>query len=358
VITQSQITKIQDPLLDWYKENSRDLPWRQTSDPYAIWVSEVMLQQTRVETVIPYYQRWLEEFPTLEDLADAEEDQVLKIWEGLGYYSRARNLLSAARIIVEKHAGKLPGDLAALQELPGIGRYTAGAVLSIAFNQPAPILDGNLRRVFTRYFDIKTPIQTAETEKTLWDIAEKLLPITEPGDFNQALMELGALVCVPKIPLCDQCPLAQDCQANLLGIQDDRPVRKERTSIPHLQVTAGVITLDNQVLIAKRPPSGLLGGLWEFPGGTQERDETLQETLCRELKEELDLEVEIGSLLGEYQHAYTHYKVTLHAFHCRLMSEDFQLNYHTEANWVSPDELDQYPMGKIDRQIAKQLQDE
>ena len=355
VIIQKTKAKIQRQLPGWYRENARELPWRNTRDPYAIWVSEVMLQQTRVGTVIPYYQRWLAEFPTIQSLAEAEEDQVLKAWEGLGYYSRARNLQAAARIVVERHQGFLPANLQALQELPGIGRYTAGAIRSIAFNQPAPILDGNLRRVFTRVFNISTPIQASRTEKVLWEIAEDLLPKSDPGDFNQALMELGALVCLPKKPLCDRCPLAGDCQAHHLELQESLPRRKEKAPLPHLQVAAAVILKGGQVLLAKRPPEGLLGGLWEFPGGKQEENETLQETLTREIREELNLKVEIGAFLGKYQHAYTHYKITLHAFYCRQVSESLQLNYHTDSSWVPLEELENYPLGKIDRLIARQL---
>ena len=355
VINENVKAKVEHQLLNWYGENARDLPWRETRDPYAIWVSEIMLQQTRVETVIPYYQRWLVEFPTLESLAEAEEDRVLKSWEGLGYYNRARNLQAAARIVVDQYQGSMPADKEALQDLPGIGPYTAGAILSIAFNERAPILDGNLRRVLTRLFNINSPLQTNDTENLLWEIAESLLPESDPGDFNQALMELGALVCLPKNPHCGKCPLAEVCQANQLGIQGELPVRKEKTPLPHLQVTAAVISKGNQVLVAKRPPGGLLGGLWEFPGGKQKENETLQETLSREIREELNLEVEIGDLLGTYQHAYTHYKITLHAYRCRIVSEDLQLHYHTESAWVPLDKLDSYPMGKIDRLIADQL---
>lgn len=355
MITEKIKTRIHHLLLDWYGENARALPWREIRDPYAIWVSEIMLQQTRVETVIPYFQRWLAEFPTPGSLAEAEEDQVLKVWEGLGYYNRARNLQAAAKILVEKYQGKLPSDKNALQELPGIGRYTAGAILSIAYDLPAPVLDGNLRRVFTRLFNINTPIQTTETEKILWSIAEQLLPESNPGDFNQSLMELGALVCLPKRPHCSRCPLAEECLAKQLDLQNTLPVLKERSPLPHLQVTAAVIPKGGHVLLAKRPPGGLLGGMWEFPGGKQKENETLQETLSREIMEELNLEVEIGDLLGIFQHAYTHYRVTLHAFFCRLVSEDLQLNYHTESAWIPLQELGSYPMGKIDRLISEQL---
>jgi A/G-specific adenine glycosylase len=357
VIQESKKQRITRQILAWYRANARRLPWRETSDPYSIWISEIMLQQTRVETVIPYYQRWLEEFPSLEDLAEADENRVLKAWEGLGYYSRARNLLKAACILVEQHGGELPRNLKTLQSLPGIGRYTAGAVASIAFNIPAPILDGNLRRVFTRLFNISSPLKTAETEKMLWKIAEELLPETEPGDFNQALMELGALVCLPTNPNCESCPLAQECLAHQLGVEESRPVRKAKDPLPHYQVAAAVIEKDRRVLLAKRPPDGLLGGLWEFPGGKQEGAETFPETLRREIREELDLEIEVGESLGTYHHAYTHYRVTLQAFRCKSLSDQLQLNYHTEISWVKKVDLETFPMGKLDRLIADQLQD-
>jgi len=340
----------------WYGENARDLPWRRTTDPYAIWVSEIMLQQTRVETVIPYYQRWMLEFPTLDALVLADQDQVLKLWEGLGYYSRALNLHKAANLIVKDFNGDLPEDVKSLESLPGIGRYTAGAIASIAFNHHAPILDGNIKRVFSRIFNISTPLKNSATEKELWRIAENLLPIDNPGDFNQALMELGALVCLPKNPACNCCPLQNDCLAYQYNLQRDLPVRKENTPIPHLQVTAAVIKKGGQILLAKRPSKGLLGGMWEFPGGKQEENESLPETLEREIKEELDATIQVGEHLGTYQHAYTHYKVTLHAYHCRLVSEDLKMNYHSDLVWAPLETLHSYPMGKLDRIIAKQLQ--
>jgi A/G-specific adenine glycosylase len=343
-------------LKNWYQKNARDLPWRRTTDPYAIWISEIMLQQTRVETVIPYYQRWMSELPTLQTLVLAGQDQVLKLWEGLGYYSRALNLHKAASLIMEGFDGNLPDDIKSLESLPGIGRYTAGAISSIAFNHRSPILDGNIKRVFSRLFDISSPIKTSETEKELWRIAEDLLPPDNPGEFNQALMELGALVCLPKNPDCDRCPLQTECLAFELNIQADRPVRKLKSPVPHLQVTAAVIEKDGKFLLAKRPLEGLLGGMWEFPGGKQEEGETLPQTLEREIKEELDASVEVENHLGTYQHAYSHYKVTLHAFRCHLVSEELKKIYHTDLVWVTPDSMETYPMGKLDRTIAEQLQ--
>lgn len=346
---------INTKLFSWYQKNARDLPWRRTSDPYAIWVSEIMLQQTRVETVIPYYKRWMAELPDLGALVAADQDQVLMLWEGLGYYRRALNLHKAARLVDENHDGILPGDVKTLKTLPGIGRYTAGAISSIAFKRQAPILDGNLKRVFSRLFNISTPILTSATEKELWCIAEDLLPEKNPGDFNQALMELGALICLPKNPDCIRCPVNSECLAFEYNLQNDLPVRKEKSPLPHIQVTAAVIERDGRVLLAKRPAEGLLGGMWEFPGGKQEENEALPETLQREIIEELNAEIEVGEHIGTFHHAYTHYKVTLHAYYCRLVSEELKMNYHTDMDWVTLENMSSYPMGKLDRVIAKKL---
>jgi A/G-specific adenine glycosylase len=352
---KSTIQTFQNKLLDWYLNNSRNLPWRTSRDPYLIWVSEIMLQQTRVETVLPYYKRWIKTFPTLETLAEASEDQVLSLWEGLGYYTRARNLHLTSKIVTEKYGGILPGDSKSLQALPGIGRYTAGAVASIAFGENAPIIDGNIRRVFTRYFNISTPIQTSETENHLWELAQVHLPQGKAGDFNQALMELGALICLPKNPTCENCPLKMDCLANQLNLQESRPVRKVKTPLPLIQVAAAVFQEGNLVFLAKRPPNGLLGGLWEFPGGKQKESESLPQTLRREIQEELTVPITVGKPIGIFNHAYTHYKVTLHAFFCKLNSHDFQLSFHTDFSWVPLENLPDFPMGKLDRMISRTL---
>ena len=350
------VQSFQNRLLAWYENNARDLPWRTTRDPYLIWVSEIMLQQTRVETVIPYYSRWMILFPTLDSLAIAREDQVLSAWEGLGYYSRARNLHRASKVVAEEYQGKLPRDLISLQALPGVGRYTAGAIGSIAFGIDAPVLDGNVRRVYTRYFNISTPLQISITERTLWQIARDLLPSGRAGEFNQALMELGALICQPKNPDCNICPLTAGCLANKLNLQESLPVRKKKSPLPHLQVTAAVLQENGKVFLAKRPPDGLLGGMWEYPGGKQENNETLPESLRREILEELSVPITVGEPLGTFHHAYTHYKVTLHAFHCSFKSRELQLTFHTESAWVSLDSLSNYPMGKLDRLISLKLQ--
>lgn len=351
------LTDLADRLLQWYSANARRLPWRDQPDPYAIWVSEIMLQQTRVETVIPYYQKWMQRFPTLQALAAAPLQEVLATWEGLGYYSRARNLHRAAQAVAAEHAGELPRDIGSLRRLPGIGRYTAGAIASIAFGQDEPALDGNIRRVLARLFDVSQPARSPQGEKSLWELAAAHLPAGRAGDYNQALMDLGAAVCTPRAPRCGLCPLAAGCAANALGIQEQRPVVESRPTAPHHTVTAAVIWLDSKVLMAQRPPQGLLGGLWEFPGGKLEPGEALASCLQREIREELDVKINVGASLGVYRHAYTHFRVTLHAFACTL-AEDAQPKplEHAALAWIAPQALPGYPMGKIDRQIARRIE--
>jgi A/G-specific adenine glycosylase len=343
-------------LLEWYRQHARSLPWRDHRDPYVVWVSEVMLQQTRVETVIPYFQKWMQRFPDLPSLAAASQEQVLSAWEGLGYYSRARSLHRAAQILVEQHAGELPRQVSALRRLPGIGPYTAGAIASIAFGADEIALDGNIRRVLARVFDIDVPARSPEGERVLSELAAAHLPIGQAGEYNQALMDLGATLCTPRNPDCPRCPLAEFCRARALGIQEQRPVATARPAQPHYIVTAAVIQRDGLVLIARRPENGLLGGLWEFPGGKQQDGEDLPACLQREIREELGVEVQVVEELGVYQHTYTHFRVTLHAFRCRLNAGEPRPIQASDLRWVSRRELRRFPMGKIDRQIARDIQ--
>jgi A/G-specific adenine glycosylase len=342
-------------ILNWYTRQGRKLPWRGSLNPYAVWVSEIMLQQTRVETVIPYFERWMERFPSIAALAAASEQEVLSVWEGLGYYSRARNLYKAARIVMQEYAGNLPADLQALRKLPGIGRYTVGAIASMAFQQDVATLDANIRRVFARVFDVAQPADSAPGEEYLWKLAETHLPHGRAGDYNQAIMDLGATVCLPRQPRCLFCPLTPLCQAYQLGIQEQRPVLKPKVEIPHYTVTAAVIQRAGQVLLAKRPSKGLLGGMWEFPGGKIEPAETLEQCLVREIREELDSLILVGEPFGVYQHAYTHFSITLHAYLCLLIEGEPKPVEAAEIAWVNPADLQHYPMGKVDRRIAQQL---
>ena len=344
-------------LLDWYKVNARDLPWRSDLSPYRTWVSEIMLQQTQVDTVIPYFNRWMVCFPDIHALAAADEQDVLSAWEGLGYYSRARNLHKAAQKLVNHFGGQLPVTSTELQCLPGIGLYTAGAIASIAFDEDVPAVDGNIRRVLARLFNVSLPARSTEGEALLGALAREHLPPGRAGEYNQALMDLGALICKPKNPACERCPIADVCQARQLGLQGQRPVRLPRKKTPHLTVTAAVICQNGQVLLAQRPPDGLLGGLWEFPGGTKEdTDADLTVCLKREIQEELGVDINVDEPFGRYDHAYTHFKITLHAFKCSLAEGAQPRPMEDQAlDWAALEALPDYPMGKVDRLIARQL---
>lgn len=341
-------------LLQWYGARGRDLPWRRTRDPYAIWISEVMLQQTQVKTVIPYYTRWLEALPAIADLAAADQTQVLKLWQGLGYYARARNLHQAAQQVMEQHQGMFPSTLPEVVALPGIGRTTAGGILSAAFNQPVSILDGNVKRVLTRLIALERPVKKAS--KLLWQTSDQLLDPVQPGAFNQALMDLGATVCLPRTPDCGACPWSDSCRAFQQGMQNELPIREEKAPIPHKVIGVAVIWNDaGQILIDRRPQSGLLGGLWEFPGGKIEPGETVEECIRREIQEELGIEVEVGDRLISLDHAYSHFRVTLNVHHCRHVSGDPQPIECDEIRWVTLAELDQYPFPAANVQIIDAL---
>ena len=348
---------IRRALLKWYRKEARDLPWRKTQDPYKVWVSEIMLQQTRVDQGIPYYHRFLEAFPTVEALATATDDAVMKRWEGLGYYTRARNLHKAARIVVEKYNGALPEKVELLRMLPGIGKYTAGAIASIAFGKRAPILDGNVKRIFSRIFNINASIDEPSTEKKMWAMAETLVPKKDPGDFNQAMMELGARLCSPKNPNCETCPVQSLCEAYSLGLQAQRPVRNPKKAVPHQEIVVAVLQRQGRYLIGKRPPKGLLGGLWEFPGGKVEPGETHQQALVRECKEELGIKVKIGGLIASVNHAYTHFRLTLNVYRCNTIKPNAEPKQktHTELRWVTRDEFSDYAFPKANHKFLDML---
>lgn len=358
---------IAEALALWHDQQQRSLPWRSAPagrrDPYQVWISEIMAQQTRVETVVDYYERWMRRFPTIADLAAADQQEVLKQWEGLGYYARARNLHRAAQIVVATYDGILPSERSALRQLPGIGDYTVGAILSLAYNQSQPILDGNVKRVLSRLVDIDQPIDQPATLKMLWQLAAEVVesaPTDRAGTVNEALMELGALVCVPSSPRCLLCPLTEHCQALAHGTQDERPVTSPKKQTPHYDVAAGVIWQGevgaSPLLIAQRPQEGMLGGLWEFPGGKLEaEDADLQACLRREIQEELAIGIEVGDQLAVVQHAYTHFRITLYAFHARYLGGEPQALGCADWRWVNLDELDGYPFPVTDRKIIATL---
>ncbi|MBN1359962.1 MAG: A/G-specific adenine glycosylase [Sedimentisphaerales bacterium] len=346
------------PLLRWFDRAARDLPWRRTKDPYAIWVSEVMLQQTQVETVRPYYERFLRRFPTVQHLARARLDTVLKLWEGLGYYSRARNLHRAAGQIVARYDGHLPPTGEELVTLPGIGAYTAGAIASIAFGRREPVVDGNVTRLLCRVFRIRTDPKDSATQKEIWRLAQELLPTRRAGDFNQALMELGSEICLPRRPLCAECPLCRVCQARQHDEETVLPLRRARKAIPSYTIAIGVIyNRQGRILIDKRKPEGLLGGLWEFPGGKKEPSESLQKALRREVREELGIQIRVGRLLAVVDHAYSHFRVRLHAFICEHLSGTPRCITCSDVRWVSPASLRRYAFPAANTKIIQALRE-
>jgi A/G-specific adenine glycosylase len=305
--------------------------------------------------VTPYYQRFLERFPTVEDLAAASLEDVLKVWEGLGYYARARNLHRAAVEIVEHRGGRFPVTYAELQMLPGFGEYTAGAVASIAFAEAVPAIDGNVKRVLARLFAIEADAHRGQGAQQLKAVATALVDPDQPGDWTQALMELGATICLPRSPRCLVCPVNDLCEGRLRGIEETLPWKPAKKSLPHYQVAAAVICENDKILIAQRPLNGMLGGLWEFPGGKQEAGETLPECLRREIREELGLEIEVGQPVVTVKHGYTHFKITLHAFYCRIVEGIPQPLGVADWRWTTLAEIDRFPFPRTDLKIIEAL---
>ncbi len=345
-----------DALLGWYRGRERDVPGRGESDPYRIWVAEVMAQQTRISTVRDYYRDFLERFPNVGTLADADQQEVLKAWEGLGYYARARRLHRAAREVMERYGGELPRTADRLRELPGVGPYTAGAVASMAFGEAEPAVDGNVRRVLARLFDLAEP-----TPARLEAAARKLLDARpdEPAELNQALMDLGGGICTPRDPSCATCPAAGSCLARERGTVAERPPAAPRREIPHRRVAVGVVwDPRGRVLVQRRPPDGLLGGLWEFPGGKVEDGESPREAVCRELREEVAVEVEVTGTLEPVNHAYSHFRVTLHPFHARVLAGEPEARSATDWRWMEPGRLDELPFPAANHRILEQIRGE
>jgi A/G-specific adenine glycosylase len=322
-------------LLRWYRRHHRPLPWRDTHDPYRIWVSEIMLQQTRVETVLPYYARWLRAFPTIHALARAKSDRVLKLWEGLGYYSRARNLHRAAQTVVREFEGKVPQTADGLRQLPGIGRYTAGAIASIAFGEHVPLVDGNVARVFARIFAITANVKAPRTMDTLWQLAEDLVPKRNPGDFNQALMELGALVCTPANPRCEVCPMRSVCVARSRGLVDQLPNRGQPQTTERIVLNAALVRRNGGLLMQRRPERGLLAGMWELP--------TLGRGQFRK-----------GKALLELRHTITNRRITLRVFECECGSA-LQNKLTAELRWVSTTEMKRLSLPAAHRRAIERI---
>lgn len=329
----NRLSRIRPLLLAWYAQHARDLPWRTkpgaAPDPYRVWISEVMLQQTRVESVKPYYRLWIERFPTLEQLAEASEEEVLKSWEGLGYYSRARNLRKAVREVVAHHRSAVPSDPALFRSLPGVGRYTAGAVLSIAYGLEEPVVDGNVRRVFARLFDESDPAEAA-----LWQRAETLVRGERPGDLNQAIMELGATVCVPRTPRCQECPLTAWCVSHRAGTAQERPAPRRAREVPKEVHGVAIIRLGGQFLMVRRPPKGRLAGMWEFPGVECHAGEPVHFAAVRAAREWTGMRVSPVRPLGVVPHRFTHRHVFYHAILVDSEAGHTDPSVQTKSIWV------------------------
>ncbi|MEX0773208.1 MAG: A/G-specific adenine glycosylase [Balneolales bacterium] len=343
-------------LLNWYDNHKRILPWRDTGNAYLIWISEIMLQQTRVDQATPYILRFIEHFPTVEDLAGAELHDVLVQWEGLGYYSRARNLYKGAQKVSAEYGGVVPDSYDEIKKIPGIGDYTAAAVLSIAYNKPHAVVDGNVIRVLARHAGIQGDVRGPAVKQQIQALADKLLDKKRPGDFNQALMELGSVQCKPRNPMCTGCPIQTDCVAYQKVMVDVIPYKSPAKKRPHHNIAVGIIRdLKGNVLIARRPETAMLGGLWEFPGGKQEKGETLPNTVARELQEELGVYVEVGSFFMDLKHAYSHFSINLHSYFCTIKKGIPKPKTSDEIRWVKVEELPDYPFPKANRKLTEAL---
>jgi A/G-specific adenine glycosylase len=367
---QLDLPALREGLLAWWAIHGRhSIPWKlgpdqqpafcgTALDPYPIWVAEVMLQQTQLQVVLPYWRRWLQALPSLEALAAAEEPQVLLLWQGLGYYARARRLQHGARQLLEQAvegADPWPRSLEGWLALPGIGRSTAGSILSSAFDLPFAILDGNVKRVLARL--IASPRPPARELAGLWRLSEQLLDPQRPRAFNQALMDLGATVCTPRNPACGTCPWQGHCAAYAAGTPADYPVKEAPRELPFQVIGVGVVFNDRgQVLIDQRLEEGLLGGLWEFPGGKQEEGEAIEATIARELQEELAIEVSVGEALIRVDHAYSHKRLRFEVHCCRWLSGEPQALACQQWRWVDPADLGNYPFPAANARIIAALQ--
>ena len=360
---EERLPQLQEALLQWFARHKRDLPWRRTYSPYAVWISEIMLQQTQMQRGVAYFERWMRRFPDVQTLALAPEDEVLRLWEGLGYYSRARNVLKAARVIMDEHGGQFPAEHDAIRQLPGIGPYTAAAIASIAFQTDIPCIDANVERVIARVFDVDSPVKQEPAASRIRQLAQDILPKGQAREHNQAMMELGALVCGKKTH-CETCPLAPFCTSQHLGIVHERPVPGKRATITPIDVVTGVLRQGDRIFVQKRLPQGVWGNLWEFPGGCIEPGETPEQAIVREWMEETGFDVKIAARYGTIRHGYTTYRITLHCFGLSLCCPNADsaatppppvLTAASEYRWVTSSELAQLPMPAAHRKLADQI---
>ncbi len=344
-------------LARWFARHRRDLPWRRRRDPYRVWISELMLQQTRADQARPYFERFMKRFPDVRALAGARRQDVLKAWEGLGYYARARRAHDTARLLARRHRGRFPSTYDGLLALPGVGPYTAAAVASLALGLDAAVVDGNVARVLSRVMGWGGDVRSAAGRRLLQSWAESLLVPGHAGRSNEAVMELGALVCTPRGPACGGCPLCGVCRARAQGRVEHYPARRPARRVPHKVVGAGVVVdRRGRLLIARRNETSMLGGMWEFPGGTLERGETMRECIRRELKEELGVGVAVGDRLMIVRHAYSHFTLDLHVHWARLARGRPRPIHCAAVRWVRPSRLRRYPFPMADVKIIQTLE--
>jgi A/G-specific adenine glycosylase len=340
-------------ILAWFRRNARDLPWRRTRDPYAIWVSEIMLQQTQVVTVVGYFERFLAAFPSIADLAAADEQEVLRLWEGLGYYRRARQLHAAARVIVAEHQGRFPHEPHQIRALPGIGRYTAGAIASIGWDAREPILEANTIRVFSRLLAYRGDPQKIAGQQRLWEFAAGVLPQKDTGLFNQALMELGSEICTPRGPRCDRCPVRDLCPTFRLGLQDEIPLPKRKTRYEDRHEAAVIVRRGDRVVLRRCGPDERWAGLWDFPRFpvTARRGESLSQQLELALKQLTGLKVEAGRKLATIKHGVTRFRITLDCYEADWTGG--RLGRTHDVRWVEIAALEDYPLSVTGRQLSR-----
>ncbi|MFZ7126267.1 MAG: A/G-specific adenine glycosylase [Desulfobacterales bacterium] len=357
-MSPDEIRRFRLELISWYDKARRRLPWRESADPYRIWVSEVMLQQTQVRTVIPYYERFIRRFPSIAEMAAADLEEVLKQWEGLGYYGRARNLHKAARRLVQQGDSRVPEDPDRFRKLPGVGPYIGRAVLSIAFGRPLAVVDGNVKRVLSRLLLMKAPVNLPASDAQFQKAADRLLDPENPGIYNQAMMELGALICGPRAPRCGECPVRCWCRAGKSGSTAMYPVRVGRKAVPEIQTVTAAIYRRGRILVTRRPESGLLGGLWELPGGPREERETPEASCARLVKAATGLSPSIEKNLGTIRHAYTHFRVVATVIVCRSPKGRVTLDGPTDFRWIHPDAAGDLPFPALQRKVLARLADD
>lgn len=345
-MTPDKHEKFRRNLLMWYQSHKRQMPWRETRDPYHIWVSEVMLQQTQVATVIDYFNRFIKRFPDIKSLAEAELQEVLKLWEGLGYYSRARNLHKAVNQLVDQGLFEVPDTPDAFLELSGVGPYTCAAVQSIAFDKPLAVVDGNVKRVLARIFKIDTPVNDSSVHTDFATRAQALLEILDPSSFNQAMMELGSLICKLPAPLCDACPVAVFCKAFSDNCVSEYPKRKKKAKVPTRQRVAALIQVKDTFLIVQRKQDGFLGGMWELPGSPLKKNADPEKTLVKAIHQETGLKIDTAEHLIDVKHAYTHFKLELTLYLCRISQNEAVLNSSAAFKWITRNEINNFPFHK------------